>query len=58
MVRWDRVPHQFSEAETLYGIVLQLSKTGHETLSAEILSIGGSTDWVDTEHLEVISEGG
>jgi len=57
MVKWDRVPHQFSEVHTEYGVVVQISKTGHHTLSAKILCLGGSTDWINMERLEIISEG-
>ncbi len=58
MVKWHRVPHQFSEAQIEYGVVVQLSKTGHHTLSAKILCLEGSTDWINPGPLELISEGG
>ncbi len=57
LVRWNSVPHQFSEVHIQMGIVLQFSKTGHQSLSAKILFSDGTTDWINTRSLEVINEG-
>ncbi len=40
-----------------YGLVLQISKTGHDTISAQVLFNDGDTWWIDSEKLEVASEG-
>ncbi len=37
------------------GIVIELSRTGHDTLSALVLFDDGTTDWISTKTLEVIS---
>ena len=58
LVKWESVPHQFSEVEIEYGVVVKMSRTGHETHSAEVLFMDGTTNWFDTQRLEVINEGG
>ncbi len=40
-----------------HGLVVQISRTGHNTTSAQVLFIDGETWWVDSGRLEVISEG-
>ena len=39
-----------------HGLVIQISKTGHYTLSAQVLFSDGDTWWVDAQKLEVVSE--
>tara|TARA_B100000131_G_scaffold313511_1_gene348983 strand:- start:10 stop:168 length:159 start_codon:yes stop_codon:yes gene_type:complete len=39
-----------------YGVVVAFSRTGHETLSANVLFTDGETWWVDTERLEVVND--
>ena len=39
-----------------YGLVVQLSKTGHNTKSAQVMFNDGETWWVDSGRLEVVSE--
>lgn len=41
-----------------YGLVVQLSRTGHDTISAQVLFQDGQPWWVDTGRLVVVSEGG
>jgi hypothetical protein len=41
---------------TEYGLVIQLSKTGHDTTSAQVLFNDGEPWWVDTSRLVVINE--
>ena len=41
-----------------HGLVVQLSKTGHDTTSAQVLFNDGELWWVDSGRLEVVSEGG
>ena len=57
-VKWETVPHQFAEVEIEYGIIIQLSRTGHKTHSAQVLFMDGTMNWFDTGRLEVINEGG
>ena len=40
-----------------HGLVVQISKTGHDTTSAQVMFNDGSLWWVDSGRLEVISEG-
>ena len=41
-----------------YGLVIKMSKTGHDTTSAQVLFIYKNEDpwWVDTRRLVVVSE--
>ena len=39
-----------------YGLVVQLSRTGHDTTSAQVLFQDGQPWWVDTGRLVVVSE--
>ena len=38
------------------GLVVKMSKTGHNTESAQVLFNDGETWWVDTQRLEIINE--
>ena len=38
------------------GLVLAMSKTGHDTESAQVLFSDGETWWVGTHRLEVVNE--
>ena len=38
------------------GLVIKMSKTGHNTESAQVLFNDGETWWVDTQRLAVINE--
>ena len=40
-----------------HGLVVQISKTGHTTTSAQVKFFDGELWWVDSERLEVVSEG-
>lgn len=40
------------------GIILKLSRTGHETRSAEVLFTDGEIVWMRTQTLVVINESG
>ena len=39
-----------------HGLVVQISKTGHDTTSAQVIFNDGELWWVDSGKLEVISE--
>lgn len=54
-VCFERIPHPYAESETRYGIVIQLSRTGKNTKSAQVLSATGEFTWIETERLEVVS---
>ena len=41
-----------------HGLVVQISKTGHDTISAQVMFKDGELWWVDSGRLEVVSEGG
>ena len=41
-----------------HGLVVQISKTGHDTTSAQVLFVDGETWWIDSGRLEVISVAG
>jgi len=56
LVKRESVPYEFSEVVVEYGVVLQMSRTGHETHSAQVLFLDGTAHWFDTGILEVISE--
>lgn len=58
LVKRESVPFEFSEVVIEYGVVLQMSRTGHETYSAQVLFLDGTSHWFDTGILEVISESG
>ena len=58
LVKWESVPYEFAEVRVEYGIIIQLSRTGHQTKSAKILFTDGDTGWFDTQRLEVVNETG
>ena len=39
-----------------HGLVVQISKTGHNTISAQVLFKDGELWWVDSGRLEIINE--
>ena len=39
-----------------HGLIVQISKTGHDTTSAQVLFIDGELWWMDSGRLEVVSE--
>ena len=56
LVRWFAVQNDLTERFDIdVGIVIELSRTGHDTLSALVLFGDGTTDWISTKTLEVIS---
>ena len=57
LVKWESVMNDSMDQFSVeHGLVVQLSKTGHDTMSAQILFADGELWWVDSEKLEVISE--
>ena len=57
LVKWESVTNDVQAVREHYGVVIAFSRTGHETLSANVLFTDGETWWVDTGRLEVINEG-
>ena len=47
-----------TEPHIEHGLVVQISKTGHDTISAQVIFGDGELWWVDSGRLEVVSEGG
>ena len=41
-----------------HGLVVQISKTGHNTTSAQVLFNDGELWWMDTQKLRVVNEAG
>mgnify|MGYP003665387258 CR=1 FL=1 len=41
-----------------HGLIVQISKTGHDTTSAQVLFTDGELWWMDSGRLEVVSEAG
>ena len=60
LVRWVSILSDDTTAvlEEDYGIITQLSRTGHETFSAKVIFMNGNEGWYDTDRLELINEGG
>ena len=56
LVRWESVMNDVAEIREHYGVVVAFSRTGHETLSANVLFTDGETWWVDTDRLEVVND--
>ena len=60
LVRWVSEMNEIEESHYNlrgpYGVVVAFSRTGHETLSANVLFSDGETWWVDTNSLEIINE--
>jgi len=57
LVKWYAVQNDLTDRFDIdTGIIIEFSKTGHDTLSALVLFEDGSMDWISTKTLEVISE--
>mgnify|MGYP003145279738 FL=1 len=54
LVKYETVPHEFSEVETQVGVIVELSRTGHTTHSARVFFTDGDMAWYDTGMLSVI----
>ena len=59
LVKWENVLNDSMDHHREdHGLVTQLSRTGHNTLSAHVLFTDGESGWFDTESLVVVSEAG
>ncbi len=57
LVKWYSVENDLQEEfDVDTGILIQLSRTGHETLSALVLFEDGKLEWISTLTLEVVNE--
>jgi S-formylglutathione hydrolase FrmB len=58
LIKWENTLNDDMDRYAAhYGVIIKMSRTGHDTESAEILWVGGDTGWYDTKVLEVVSEG-
>jgi len=58
LVKWESVMNDVAEVREHYGVVVAFSRTGHKTLSANVLFTDGETWWLDVDRLEIVNEGG
>ena len=59
LVRFESALNDDMDRYTVeHGLVVQISKTGHDTISAQILFNDGELWWVDSGRLAVVSEAG
>ncbi len=59
LVKWEsELVDDMDRQAVEYGLIIQLSKTGHNTTSAQVLFNDGEPWWVDTSRLVVINESG
>ena len=57
VVKWCKEWHDdYVGASSDNGLIVQLSKTGHDSLSVLVLFEDGNLDWVPDAGLEVINE--
>ena len=57
LVRFESTQHDDMDRYGVeYGVVVRMSRTGHDTESAEVLFNDGELAWVDTQRLVVINE--
>ena len=57
LVKWENVLNDSMDHHREdHGIVIKMSRTGHDTESAQILFIDGETWWTDIQKLTVVSE--
>lgn len=59
LVKWENVLNDsMDHHQQHHGIVVQMSRTGHDTESAQVLFTDGEIWWLDTQKLVVINESG
>ena len=56
LVKWYNEGHDPDGSLADSGLIVQLSKTGHKSLSALVLFENGNLDWIPDAGLEVINE--
>lgn len=55
-VKWYNEGHDLTGSLADRGLVIQLSKTGRESLSALVLFENGNLEWIPDAGLEIINE--
>lgn len=56
LVRYETIPGDSMDRHaSAVGLVVQMSRTGHKTKSAQILFQDGTMAWFDSQMLEVVS---
>ncbi len=59
LVKWTNVLNEISEGHREdHGIVIKMSRTGHDSESAQVLFTDGDLWWLDTQKLVVVNEAG
>ena len=59
LVNYETTPEDSMDRHaTAIGLVVQMSRTGHTTESAQVLFQDGTMAWFDSQVLEVVSESG
>ena len=59
LVKWENVLNDSMDRHREdHGIVIKMSRTGHDTESAQVLFTDGEMWWFDTRKLEVVNEAG
>ena len=59
LVKWENVMYDsMDHHQEQHGLVVKMSRTGHDTESAQVLFVDGETWWLDTQKLVVVSEAG
>ena len=57
LVRWHSVENDvLEEFDVDYGIILSLSRSGANSLHAQILFEDNTVEWLSTKYLEVVSD--
>jgi hypothetical protein len=57
LVKWENVFNDsMDHHQEDHGLVIKMSRTGHNTESAQVLFTDGETFWVDTQRLEIVNE--
>ena len=57
LVRWYSVENDMlEEFDVDYGIILSLSRSGANSLHAQILFEDNTVEWLSTKYLEVVSD--
>ena len=66
LVKWTGAPHGTTRHgwyatpgnsdDGMIGVIVQLSRTGHDTTSAKVVFSDGYEGWHDTQKLEVVNE--
>jgi hypothetical protein len=57
LVKWENVLNDSMDHHRIdHGLVIKMSRTGHDSESAQILFTDGETCWLDTKKLEVVNE--